>query len=211
MPDTGQTACYNNFGTTDCINDSNYPRQDGSLASTPAYTKLDGAGNELDASAANWSCVRDNSTGLVWENKTADASLHGVGHRYTWYDNVSNGGVSGGVDFADTCGNTLDGDVCVTKNFVAIVNAANICGANDWRIPNQMELLTLVHAGNIRPAIDTNFFPNTASVPYWSSATYAVNPLNAWGVHFGYGATHAVPKSEPNAVRLVRGTWGQQP
>lgn len=172
-----------------------------------SYTKLDGAGNTLDVSAANWSCIRDNATELVWEIKTADASLHGVEHRYTWYSNAANGGDPGGIDFADTCGSTLDGDVCVTQNFVAIVNASNYCGASDWRLPTQAELLTLVHAGNLKPAIDTAFFPNTASVPYWSSTTYAMIPAHAWGVHFGYGAAHAESKSVANAVRLVRGTW----
>lgn len=31
------------------------------------FTKLDAAGNELDADAESWNCVRDNHTGLVWE------------------------------------------------------------------------------------------------------------------------------------------------
>ncbi len=207
LPDTGQTTCFTGSGTTSCTDDSSFPRQDGSAGSTGSHTKLDAAGNELDLAAANWSCVRDNITGLIWENKAADSSLHGVEHRYIWYNNVSNGGEPGGGDFADTCGDTFDGDACVTKNFVAIVNATNFCGANDWRLPTQAELLTLVHAGNQKPSIDTSFFPNTASVPYWSSTTYARIPGHAWGVHFGYGAAHAESKSVPNAVRLVRGTW----
>lgn len=211
LPDTGQTSCYNMTAATDCVADTGFPRQDGSQVAAAGYTKLDAAGNDLDASAPSWSCVRDNATGLVWEVKTSDSGLRDAAHRYVWLSfDVGNGGVSGGAILADFCGGTIGTD-CNTENYVSFVNGSNYCGANDWRLPTQMELLTLVHAGNIRPAIDAGFFPNTASVPYWSSLTYAVNPLNAWGVHFGYGATHAVPKSEPNAVRLVRGVWGQQP
>lgn len=34
------------------------------------FTKLDASGADLPASASNWSCVRDNVTGLIWEVKT---------------------------------------------------------------------------------------------------------------------------------------------
>ncbi|MFO6424497.1 DUF1566 domain-containing protein [Motilimonas sp. KMU-193] len=33
------------------------------------YTKLDFAGNELNANAADWRCVKDEITGMVWERK----------------------------------------------------------------------------------------------------------------------------------------------
>ncbi len=37
-----------------------------------SFTKLDLNGNPLPSSASSWSCVRDNVTGLVWENKQSD-------------------------------------------------------------------------------------------------------------------------------------------
>jgi hypothetical protein len=40
------------------------------------YTKLDGSGNELPDSAKSWTTVRDNLTGLIWEMKTDDGSIH---------------------------------------------------------------------------------------------------------------------------------------
>jgi hypothetical protein len=213
LPDTGQSLCYNTSTTTDCVSDSSYPRQDGGVSSTLSYTKIDSSGNEMDVSASGWACARDNHTSLLWEVKTADLGLRDGTHRYVWFieNNLTNGGNEGGGDVpASACGAALS-DGCSTTSYIERINNLGLCGASDWRLPTQMELLTLVHSGNVRPTIDTNFFPNTASLPYWSSTTYAVNPLNAWGVHFGYGATHAVPKSEANAVRLVRGVWGQQP
>ncbi len=36
------------------------------------YTKLDAAGNDLPTGATEWTCVRDNDTGLIWEVKTDD-------------------------------------------------------------------------------------------------------------------------------------------
>jgi hypothetical protein len=208
LPDTGQTSCFTSSSSTDCASDASFPRQDGSLGSAPAYTKLDASGNALDAAAPTWTCVRDNATGLTWETKTTDGGLFSVEHRHLWFNPLAsqNGGEAGSADVSDTCGNTI-GLACNTANYVGYVNESGYCGATDWRVPTQTELLTLVHAGNLKPSIDTNFFPNTASVPYWSSTTYAMTPSYAWGVHFGYGAAHAESKSAPNAVRLVRGTW----
>lgn len=209
LPDTGQTTCYGFSGVTDCVADASYPRQDGAVSAPMSYTKLDGSGNALDAAALDWACVRDDATGLVWEAKTADGGLQDKGHRYAWLsgDALSNGGKHGGTDDKSMCGESLAWLPCSTEFYVGIVNERGLCGANDWRVPTQVELLTLVHAGKSKPTIDTSFFPNTVSGPYWSATTYATIPSQAWGVHFGYGAAHAEPKGAGNAVRLVRGTW----
>lgn len=61
--------------------DASYGRDaDGAQMSTDghagfSYTKLDLNGNPLPSSASSWSCVRDNVTGLVWENKQADFDI----------------------------------------------------------------------------------------------------------------------------------------
>ena len=41
-----------------------------------SFTKLDAAGLALSSSVSQWSCVKDNVTGLVWELKTDDGGLH---------------------------------------------------------------------------------------------------------------------------------------
>jgi Domain of unknown function (DUF4214) len=59
IPDTGQITHYTNvFGE-----DSDY------TINPPSYTKLDAKGNVLPESATTWAMVRDNVTGLIWENK----------------------------------------------------------------------------------------------------------------------------------------------
>jgi hypothetical protein len=64
LPDTGQVEL------------SNYnpvPGEDMTYTiNPPSYTKIDSGGNDLDADADNWTMVRDNFTGLIWEVKTAD-------------------------------------------------------------------------------------------------------------------------------------------
>lgn len=207
LADTGQTACYNASSTTDCATDANFPRQDGASGLPPGYAKLDAAGNALDASATAWACVRDEATGLVWEAKTADAGLQGVVHRYAWsnIDPATNGGDAGGTTETSWCGETLNGLACTTENYLLAVNALNLCGAADWRLPTQRELLTLMHSGMNKPTIDTAFFPHTAHDVYWAATSYAPIPAFAWGLNFAYGAANADYKNRPYSVRLVRG------
>lgn len=54
-----------------------------------SFTKLDANGNELLANATDWSCVKDNVTGLIWEVKqggngtVGDEGLHDADDTYT--------------------------------------------------------------------------------------------------------------------------------
>ena len=161
------------------------------------YTKLDGSGNELPDSAKSWTTVRDNLTGLIWEMKTDDGSIHDKDNKYFWYDTnpATNGGNAG-----------KPGDVNNTENFIKALNDANYGGYSDWRLPTCKELHTIVIEDMLspRPTIDTNYFPNTLSSFYWSSTTNAYNANDAWGVSFngGYDRDYAKPYSY--YVRAVR-------
>jgi Protein of unknown function (DUF1566) len=110
IPDTGQTTSYTNtFGE-----DSDY------TINAPSYTKLDASGNDLPDSATSWTMIRDNLTGLIWENKTDDKD-----NPYTWYDpnpttNRRNAG---------TAGNGTD-----AKDYIDTLNATNYGGHNDWQM-----------------------------------------------------------------------------
>lgn len=133
LPDTGQNDSYTKtFGE-----DSDY------TINSQSYTKLDENGNPIAESAASWPMVRDNVTGLVWEVKTDDGSIHDRDNRYTW-DSVQ-----------DT--------------FIPSLNSSRFGGYSDWRMPSVMELSTIIDHGSHSPAINTNYFPNTKSSYYLSS------------------------------------------
>lgn len=78
IPDTGQTKCYDNTTEIPCpVSGEDFCGQDGNYTiNPPSYTKLDAAGGALPDGAASWVMVRDNVTGLIWENKTNDGSIH---------------------------------------------------------------------------------------------------------------------------------------
>jgi hypothetical protein len=168
-----------------------------------SFTKLDGNGNPLPATASSWSCVRDNVTGLTWEIKTDDEGLRDQDWTYTWYnpDATNNGGLAGYQN-----GGSCSGSDCDTDGFVRAVNAQGLCGARDWRLPSAVELLSIVSDDRYYPAIDTDWFPNTPSSWFWSSSPFAGGSNGAWGVDFGYGGVnYGDYKGYALYVRLVRG------
>ena len=171
-----------------------------------SFTKLDENGNDLGAFASTWSCIKDNVTGLIWEVKTG-LSARTNAATYTWHntDTTNNGGDSG-VQRGGAC---LAGD-CDTQGYVVYVNnlngGAGLCGATDWRLPNRLELKSIV-LHNVVPTVDANYFPNTTTGTYWSSSPYAADINNAWSVSFSYGSIEGFfeAKSKSHYVRLVRG------
>jgi hypothetical protein len=83
-------------------------------------------------------------------------------------------------------------------------NQASHRGRRDWRLPNRVELESLLRLNANLPAIDAAMFPNTAAVGYWSSTPYAVS-LDAWRVAFDYGRVTNAQMTLGNRIRLVRG------
>jgi hypothetical protein len=188
LPDTGQTRDYSStFGE-----DSDY------TINPPSYTKLDDNGNALPVSATEWVMVRDNVTGLVWEVKTDDDSIHDKDNLYTWYD--SNPQTNGG--HAGTPGPGTD-----AEDFINNLNANDFGGFSDWRLPTVKELRCILNRGSY-PVINTEFFPQTiASLAsfYWSSTTEVGDNTRAWEVYFYTGALGQSYKSISRYVRAVRG------
>jgi hypothetical protein len=138
--------------------------------------------------------VKDNVTGLIWENKTDDGTIHDKDNRYTWSDSFGVGS------------NTMD--------FIYALNSSHFGGYSDWRLPTITELAYIINYSvpSPGPTIDTGFFSNTAASGYWSSTTskYVSGNIidsiyNAWGVGFGNGYVANYDKSGSNYVRAVRG------
>lgn len=172
------------------------------------FTKLDTNGNALAASATQWSCVKDNHTGLIWEVKTDDSGLRDKDNTYSWYNanNATNGG-DAGTENNGTCPDTGN---CDTEKYVASVSVINLCGSSDWRLPAKEELRSIVDYSysnsTHRPAIDTDYFLNTNTFLYWSVSPNAHFDSHAWNVNFANGNDYYDNKFNEHYVRLVRGT-----
>jgi hypothetical protein len=134
--------------------------------------------------------ITDKKTTLTWEKMSDDDSIHDADITYSW-----------------------------TAAFgkIATLNATAFAGHTDWRLPNIIELQSLMDYGVAYPTISAPF--NTGCVPgcsvltcsclhndfYWSSSTHAWNHGDAWGGWFQNGVTTRQSKTNPMIVRAVRG------
>lgn len=180
LPATGQTTGYG-------------PGSDGDVR----------AGGSLQYRDNGDGTITDLNTGLMWEKKSRDGSIHDIANQYTW----------GMV----TDPYTMNGTIVTT--FLATLNAGSgFAGHADWRLPNVKELVSLVDYENENPSIAAAF--DTACAPtctvltcsctrgamHWSATANAGSPDTAWFVHFGEsGSVYPEYKSSALAVRAVRG------
>jgi hypothetical protein len=185
IPDTGQTACYDNLQEIPCPAPGEpFYGQDAQYPCNPqSYTKLDKHGNDLPALAPwPWAMVRDNVTGLIWEMKTENGSIHHWEYWYKWY--------------------------AAKHFFIPLLNLMRFGGFSDWRLPTVMELAGIVsHHPQDYPPINTFYFKNTKDGAYWSSQSLTGSPRFAWYVDYSSGFPEIYDKRMTYIyIRAVRGT-----
>lgn len=131
--------------------------------------------------------VIDRLTGLQWERKTNDSTVHDKDNDYTW----------------TTGSSAASGTVFTT--FLATLNGGGcFAGHCDWRLPTKEELWTTTTEPSCAtpPCIDAAFGPAVTSA-HWTSSNFVELPAVAWVVSTT-GFIGADNKLFPDAVRAVR-------
>lgn len=135
------------------------PKQDGMLgAGRPAYEAV--AGRPLT------DCVRDRVSGLVWEGKPDSGQLQrmattagppGTGKLLDSYGphNAPRPGSRANTDAYSYHGDGRPGDAMA---YVAQVNAMQLCGYTDWRLPTTAELFGIA---DVNTLMDTDEAPRS--------------------------------------------------
>jgi hypothetical protein len=78
-------------------------------------------------------------------------------------------------------------------------------GGHAWRLPNVMELVTLLDMGRARPpSVDTTVFPGTVGGWFWSSTPNAFVPVRVQAVSFANGGLVGKEQTDTAWVRCVR-------
>ena len=89
----------------------------------------------------------------------------------------------------------------------AILGAGNCTdgGHTNWRLPNRIELESLIDLGKFNPALPAGH-PFTGVQPsyYWTSTTFANNGDHAWVIHFYIGFVTHDDKGGSHYVWYVR-------
>lgn len=193
-----------------------------------SFTKLDVNGIALPSNATNWSCIKDNVTGLTWEVKKGgngtmgDEGLNDADDKYSPHEDSdgippisywgghdgnqrictvykANGSCSAEVPACYSYSAASTDSYCNTEAFVDRVNSQGLCGVYDWRMPTIEELRSIVSYDRRQPAIIKDYFPNTESSVYLSSPTYG---FSSWGMNFSQGSAYKY--TDLHHVRLVR-------
>lgn len=123
--------------------------------------------------------VRDKVTGLVWQRCVVGMTWNGT-----------------------NCTGTAE--ALSWSEALKLVQDMPLWGEG-WRMPNYVELSSLVERACDSPAINTHLFPGTPTGWSWSSSPSASNKDDAWSVLFINGQIEPISKiSTPVNLRLVR-------
>ena len=89
---------------------------------------------------------------------------------------------------------------------LAFCDALSWGSFDDWRLPDEYELHSILDYGNDKPALDSSAFPGTPNDWFVSSSTYAAMPDGAWySMWYGTGLWGVVvPKDHVDSVGKIR-------
>jgi hypothetical protein len=159
---------------------------------------LEGTSCAVSRWVDNGATVTDNLTGLVWEKKTDDGTIHDWDNLYTF-------GAAGDGDESDPDGTAYTG-------FLAALNAGS--GFEDvtgWRLPTLAELLTIVDDVHFpcqsSPCVDSSF-GLTQVAPYISGTADGSLSGAIWHVDFQHDHASAVASDATSAAGFVRAVRG---
>jgi hypothetical protein len=146
--------------------------------------------------------VSDLNTLLQWEKKDTTVNSaqdynnpRDVDNTYQW---SSTGTAPDGSLFTDFLAK-LNNLTTISANSIP----GGFAGHSDWRVPNHVELQTILNCSN-SPCIAPIFGPTQAS-GYWSSTTNANFPFDAWFVFFFDGFVGDDSRDNFYFARAVRG------
>lgn len=155
--------------------------------------KITREGNAIESWAGPWACVFDKRTGLLWEVKTDNETIHDGYWSYSWFDGHKGEPNRGDCYFKQ--------ERCDTRDLVRRANIEKTCGVGGWRLPGRDELLSLVREETRpgEPTIAKDFFPHTKRGVYWTHE--ADQDLGGAFQHLGEGAL-AVDFVNGKAIKL---------
>jgi len=183
LSDTGQTRCYDGSQEIACPQPGQaFYGQDAQYGpNLQSYTKLGYNGVALPDNATEWIMVRDNLTGLMWEIKTDNGSIHDKDNTSIWQS--------------------------AQNEFIPALNDTSFGGFSDWRLPAIKELSWIADRGTINPMINTYYFPYV-SLYYWTSTPDNSGERGPFYVQIETGYEYNYIKTDGGAMAVRGNVFG---
>ncbi|MCB1121089.1 MAG: DUF1566 domain-containing protein [Verrucomicrobiae bacterium] len=89
----------------------------------------------------------------------------------------------------------VDGGEMTWEQSREYASELSLAGKKDWRLPNSLELFSILNHGAKRPALDTKYFPNSEAEYWWTNSPRADGDSRVWVVNAG-GGIGAHPRRE---------------
>ncbi len=140
----------------------------------------------------------------------------------TSYQNGDDGSVQAGIAWPDPRFSVLSDTNVVLDNLTGLIwarnanvagistnwatavdycNNLNYGGITGWRLPNRAELASLVDQGQANSSLTPGHpFGGMVTNFYWTSTTYAGDPVYAWVVWFGSDVAGTISRSSKNSA-----------
>lgn len=168
------------------------------------WVKIDNNGEPMAPWAGPWRCVLDPKTQLLWEVKSYIEDIHDHQCSFSWYQE--------GIGAAKKGDCFIEGEASDTRDLIHAANAQGLCGVNNWRLPTEAELASLIYKTPKpdEPKMARDFFPFAKNGPYWTSTHE--QPLTghfkhlkkgAVAINFATGERQVMPYKNTAFVRLV--------
>nr|WP_246239945.1 DUF1566 domain-containing protein [Pseudoalteromonas caenipelagi] len=177
-----------------------------SMQPTPhaRYTKIAANGVPLTPWQGPWACVLDRKLNVLWEVKTDNESIHDGYWTYSWFLHEK-----GQENFGDCY---FESQRCDTQDLIERTNIQTLCGQNNWRLPTEQELASLIQSPS-RPGrahIADDYFSYINQGDYWTSQSdsrlsrqFKHLKLGAKAINFHSGTVNALPYRNAAFVILV--------
>jgi len=112
-------------------------------------------------------------------------------------------GLMWAADGAEDGGN---GGAVITPEYADLYAAGlTFAGFTDWRVPNILELMSIVNYGGTIPFTYGSYFKNIETAAYWSSTISPYNPAHMLKVTFEKATVAGALLTDTNYILLVRG------